>query len=155
MPWVLAWHNRCFFCCTAYCDRSMILIQGNFKPYCHVSVLSAFADMLFMSITAKLWNCVWLQNALERRVPITVRPVNRDDAPTSQTGLSLHAPITCDAWLTVHPRKKRRVCVRGVFSCATSDHQHAQVLFVLVQLGRCTHLIHPPPFKKHLIMLLP
>lgn len=121
MPWVLAWHNRCFFCCTAYCDRSMILIQGNLKPYCHVSVLSAFADMLFMSITAKLWNCIWLQNALERRVPITLRPVNRDDAPTSQTGLSLHAPITCDAWLTVHPRKKRHVCVRGVFSCLITN----------------------------------
>lgn len=98
--------------CAAHCDTSTSLIQGNFKPYCHVSLLSTCADMLFLSIRTKLRNCGWLQNA-HRRVPTTPRPPSPRWArrtemgflPASQPVLlcRYRVPPTC-TWLTVCPR---------------------------------------------------
>lgn len=113
--------------CAGQCDTSMSLIQGNFKPYCHV--LSA-VHLCWHVVSIPQNQITKLQNALRRRVPTMPHPPSLAEPgeqrwgscqPDSSSVLSSHVPPT---WLnmTNSPSQNKP---RGV-SCATADPLHAQ-----------------------------
>lgn len=122
-------NNLCMFCCAAYCNRSMLLTRGHFKPYRFTCAQK------FASITSGLL-IGWLQNALGQRVPITTNRVNRDG---SSSASSTHEP---PAWLWLTPPEQPWWGGGATFVQRWITYSH-KLFFVLVQLQCITNLVHP------------
>lgn len=135
--------------CAGQCDASTSPIQGNLSLIVTFACRPLVLTCCFYSTKPNyeiVADCKMHFSGVFPQcctLPPSLNPANRDEVPASQTVRQLCPPMCHQlgwTWLTVHPRTNP-----GGFLVQRSTPYMHKLSFVLVQMGRSTHLVLPHP----------